>query len=180
MPFEAPTLAQQTAFAQSIGRPKMAVHTPYQKSSSDDRPYYSWNAHAYQEFESIGTPQKQIDPLTEISILSSLRLFFHYVKALKTIGFEDLALALPIFVKTVMFLLSKGVDIEKISVSHTTDDSVLVKGISTENSFHFETYFDDLEYSSRYEIISNIFAKNEIVNSSAGSIDFVLEHSNLL
>lgn len=179
MPLEATTLAQQTAFAVSYGRPKMAVHTPYQKSLSDDRPYYSWNTYMYQESENIGTPRKQTDPLTEISMLSILRLVLHYVKALKGTGFNDLAFALPIFGKTLKFLLSSGVDVEKISVTHTVDNSVLVKGVAAGNSFYFETYFDEVEYKSGYEIISNVFANNEMIASSAGSIDFVLENSKV-
>lgn len=177
MPFEAPTLAQQTAFAQSYGRPGMAVHTPYQKSLSDDRKYYGWNDFGRTETNCLGQVQSEIDPLTKISILSSLRLFFHYIKALEVINFKVLELALPIFGKTVKFLLSEGVDIEKISIIHTADDGVLVKGVSNHKSFHFETYFDETEYSSGYEVISNVYADREIVASSAGTIDFVIENS---
>ena len=179
MPIEAPTLAQQTAFAQSYGRPGMAVHTPYQKSSSDNRKYYGWNDFQKRETINAGLSQKQTDPLTEISLLSSFRLFFHYIKALQKIGVDDLPLALPIFSKTVKFLLSEGVDIEKISIIHTPDDSILIKGEAIGNSFHFETYFDDIEYTSRYEVISNVFANNNIISSSAGSIDYVLENNRV-
>lgn len=185
MAFDSLTMAQEIAYFETFGNSNTICQTPYQKQTSDNIGYANWyeasnkNLSAYNSNYSTKSLPKQSNTLTEISLIANFKLFFEYFKSLQNIGMQQNSLAFEVFLKTIHFLLDKGVDKEQISIINTMDESILVKASSGVNSFHFEIFFDSIEYTIGYEVISNVFANNNIISSSAGSIDYVLENNRV-
>ena len=157
-----------SGFVNNYGKHPMAVHTPTQKVTSDDRPYYLYH-------EKSTLSQQKADPLTKISVKSTLRLLLEYMKAIRKIGCNDATLSNDIFAKVIQTLLVYGISTEKISVCSTDDNSLLVRGKAGNKGFYFETYFDTEEYEDGYEIIANVYQNKHNVASIAGNLDFVFQ-----
>jgi hypothetical protein len=164
--------AHISALAPIQGRPKMATHTPYIKSQTDNH-----NSFIYWQREA-GNSANQTDTLTEIALNDIKRLISDFAQLSINIGCNDLEIAQQIFTGVFISLYSNKVDLSQMAISKTPDNSILMKGNAGEDSFYFETYFDEEEYLRGYEIILNFYQNKKMALSVSGSIDFVLDKLN--
>lgn len=116
---------------------------------------------------------EQTDPLAKISDKIAFKLWWDYTKALLKVEHEESSLTSSIFCKVLRVLEKAKISSEKTFIETTLDNSVLILGKSANASFHFEVYFDSVEYAIGYEAICNYYKNKELVASVSGSIDYV-------
>ena len=132
------------------------------------------SAGRYPYFKEKTLSFEQTDPLAEISNKIAFELWWDYTKALFKVEYEDSDLTSRIFCKILGVLEKAEISSEKTFVEATLDNSVLIIGKSANANFHFEVYFDSVEYAIGYEAICNYYKNKELVVSVSGSIDYVV------